>query len=308
MAARRYTILNIIGSLILAMALWLYVSLTRTYEGDVLVPIVAVPPPGQAILSNVPKFITVHVRTSGLNLVNMTYYNKPQPCTLHLAKMKLTGPEEFALNNAELLRTLSDVVPSRMLSAIPTELTFRTGTPEISKVPLTVPYAITVRPGFILASPPTPETKMVTIRGMKSAVQNIHQWSTSKVFIEDAHEAATLDVPVLDSLTSSVDVSPKMIKVKLDIQRLADQQIADVPISLVGAAAQSNVVLRPSYVSVTVRGGIDNIATLSRDDIAVEIESIPSSGYATPKIRMTKNARVVSVSPRLIHVVRVDRK
>lgn len=304
MAARRFTILNIIGSVLLAMALWLYVSLTRTYEGDVLVPVVAIPPPGQTVLSNVPKFITVHVRTSGLNLVNMTYYNKPQACTLVVARMQSLGPDQYAMNNAELLRTLSDVVPSRMLSTIPSELAVRTGTPEIAKVPLSVPYAITVRPGFILASPPSPDVKMVTLRGMKSVVENIKQWSTRKVFIDDAHEAAMIEVPVLDSLASSVDVSPKLIKVRIDIQRLADQQVVDVPVKLVGAAAQGGVAVRPSHITVTVRGGVENIATLSRDDLMAEIEQIPASGYTTPKIRLTKNARVVSVTPRLVHVLR----
>jgi len=303
-AARRFTILNITGSVLLAMTLWLYVSLTRTYEGDVLVPVIAIPPPGQTVLSNVPKFITVHVRTSGLNLVNMTYYNKPQACTLLVPRMQSLGPDQYAMNNAELLRTLSDVVPSRMLSTIPSELTVRTGTPEIAKVPLTVPYAISVRPGFILASPPTPDVKMVTIRGMKSVVENIKQWSTRKVFMDDAHEAAVIEVPVLDSLASSVDVSPKLIKVRLDIQRLADQQIVDVPVKLVGAAAQAGAAVRPSHITVTVRGGVENIATLSRDDLTAEIEQIPTSGYTTPKVRLSKNARVVSVTPRLVHVLR----
>jgi YbbR domain-containing protein len=307
-AARRFTFLNIISSVLLALALWLYVSLTRTYEGDIQVPVIAIPPSGQTILSNVPKFITVHVRTNGLSLVNMTYYNKPQACTLHVAKLTSLGPEQFAMTNAELLRVLSDVVPSRMLSTVPSELAFTTGTPEIKKVPLTVPYSINVRPGFVLATPPTPEIQMVTLRGMKSVVQNITQWSTQKIFIEDAHEASTVDVPVLDSLTNVLDVAPKTIKVKLDIQRLADQVILDVPVTLIGAAAQSDVVLRPARIDVTVRGGVENISTLTRDDIAVEIESIPPSGFAIPKIRLAKNARVVSSSPRLVHAVRTSRK
>lgn len=308
MAARRFTFLNIIGSVLLAMALWLYVSLTRTYEGDVQVPVIAIPPPGQTILSNVPKFITVHVRTNGLNLVNMTYYNKPQACTLYVTKLTSLGPEQYAMTNAELLRVLSDVVPSRMLSTVPSELAFTTGTPEIKKVPLTVPYSITVRPGFILVSPPTPELEMVTLRGMKSVVQNITQWSTDKIFIEDAHEASTIEVPIMDSLASVLDVSPKTIKVKLDIQRLADQVILDVPVTLVGTAAQSDVVLRPTRVNVTLRGGVQNISTLTRDDLSVEIESIPASGYAVPKIRLTKNARVVNTAPRMVQVIRTTRQ
>lgn len=305
MATGRSTILTVAGSVALAVVLWLYVSLTRTYEGDVMVPIVAIPPPEQTILSNVPKYVTVHVRTTGLQLLNMTYYNKPQACTLYVAKMTSTGAEQYSLTNAELLSQLSDVIPSRMLATNPAELSITTGTPATARVPLQVLHRISVRPGFVLASPPTAEIQMVTIRGIKSVVDSIKSWSTAKIFLEDAHESAVLEMPVIDSLGSVLEVTPKTVRVTVDVQRLADQEVIDVPVRLVGGASGSSMSVRPSYIRVTVRGGVNNIAQISRDDVVAEIDAIPNSGYAIPKVRLTKNARVVSIMPRMVQLVRV---
>lgn len=304
MVRPQHSIPQVISAILAATGLWLYVSLTRTYEGDVLVPVVAIPPPGQSILSNVPKSVVVHVRTSGLNLVNLLYYNKPKACTLTVAKMRSIGPETYGIDNAELLRTLSEVVSSRMLSTVPSQLTITTGTPEVTKVPLTVMTNVSVRPGFVLSSPPTAEPSMVTLRGMKSIVQGIRSWSTKTAFIEDAHEVMIVEVPVSDSLMTLVDVIPKTVRVKIDVQRLADIVIPDVPVALVGAAAQSDVVVRPAYVHVTLRGGIQDIAHITRDNIAIEIASVPESGLATPTVRLANNARLVSVTPRFVQVVR----
>lgn len=308
MASKRYTIVSILASVLLAAALWVYVSLVRTYEGDVYVPIVAIPPPGQTILSNVPKFITVHVRTSGLNIVNMTYFNKPQTCTLVVSKLRSVGPERYVVSNAELLSELSDVIASRMLSTMPSELAITTGTPETKKVPITVPHMVSVRPGFVLASPPAPDVSTVTIRGMASVVQGIDHWSTQKLFIEDAHESAVLEVPVLDSLVSSLDVTPKSVRVRLDVQRLADLEIADVPVTLINGTGQADVAIRPSHVRVTIRGGVNNIASITREDLVVELDGALKTGYAAPRVRTLKNARVVSISPRMVQIVRVARK
>lgn len=307
MATTRTTIVSITGSILGAAALWLYVSLTRTYEGDVIVPLVTIPPPGQSIVSNVPKFITVHVRTSGLNLLNMTYYNKPQSCSLAVAQTTVVGPDEYAVSSAELLRRLSDVVPSRMLSAIPSELTIRTGTPEQTKVPLTIPYTIVPRQGFVLVSPPSAQIQAVTIKGMRSVVQSITQWSTKKILIDDAHEKVYLDVPVSDSLSSLVDVNPKTVRVHVDIQREADQEIADVPVQLVGQALADGIVVRPSHIRVTVRGGVDNIRSVSRDDLEVTVENVSASGYVIPVIRTQKNVGIVNATPRLIQCIKVQR-
>lgn len=308
MASKRYTIVSILISMVLATALWLYVSLIRTYEGDIQVPLVVVPPAGQTILSNVPKFITVHVRTSGFNIVSMTHVNRPRACTLTVAKMRSVGTEAYVVSEAELLTELSDVIASRMLSTIPSELSFITGTPVVKKVPIMIPHNIVVRSGFVLASPPTPIQSMVTIRGMASAVDSIRAWSTKKIFIEDAHESAVVDMPVIDSLARELDVTPKSIRVKIDVQRLADQEIRDIPVTTPDRAATADVVIRPSHVQVTVRGGVDNIAKITRDDVTVEIDAAGRTGYIVPTVRLKQNARVVSISPRMVQVVRIARR
>ena len=304
MAARRSNVLTVFISVFMACILWAYVTLTRTYEDDITVPITVLPPAGQTIISNVPASVTVRVRTSGLHLANLRLYNQPANCKLALTEQALDQPSAFRITSTAMLREITATLGVRVLSVSPNEITLRTGTPELKSVPLTVTHGIGCRPGFMLSSEPTADRAGVTLRGMAEVLSPLSRWSTKRIILDDVHESMMIDVPLSDSLGSVVDVMPKTVRVHIPIQQIADATIADVEVTLDRRLIDQGFSLRPNRISVTVRGGVQDVSELTRLDLRSEVTAQPPHGVVIPAVQCPRGMRVISTAPRTLRLVR----
>ncbi|HBB25544.1 MAG TPA: hypothetical protein DCZ59_04700 [Bacteroidetes bacterium] len=304
MAARRSNVLTLLISVLMAIALWAYVTLTRTYEDDIDVPIAVVPPAGQTIISGVPASVTVRVRTSGLNIANLRLYNRPKVCTLSLGEQAPDEPSAFRVSNPTMLKRIAEDLGVRVLSVSPADITLRTGTPELKSVPLVVAHSIECRPGFMITSEPTADRASVTLKGIASVLAPLTSWSTRKILLGDVHEGMTIDVPLSDSLRSLVDVMPKSVRVHIPVQQVADATIEDVEVSLEKGLADMGYTVRPNRLRVTVRGGVNDLAELTRLDLRCQISGIPANGVVIPTVICPRGMRVIACSPRTVRLVR----
>ncbi|MBU3699530.1 MAG: hypothetical protein FGM33_05895 [Candidatus Kapabacteria bacterium] len=304
MAARRSNAATLIVSIVMACGLWAYVTLTRTYEDDIDVPITVVPPAGQTIISNVPMSVSTRVRTSGLQIANLLLYNHPKTCTLALAEQAQDEPNAFRISNATLVSQLAASLGVRVLSVSPVDITLRTGTPELKSVPLVVSHGIMCRPGFIMPSEPRADRASVTLRGIKEVLEPLTQWSTKKIILDDVHESLTIDVPLSDSLRSMVDVMPKTVRVHFPVQQVADVTIEDVEITLAKGLADMGYVIRPGRLRVTLRGGVQDLSELTRLDLRCQISAVPTNGVVVPVVTCPRGMRVISTFPRTVLLVR----
>jgi hypothetical protein len=304
MAARRSNVLTLLVSVLMATGLWAYVTLTRTYEDDITVPIIVAPPAGQTIISGVPASLTVRVRTSGLNIANLRLYNRPKVCTLALSEQSPDEPSAFRVANATVLKRISEELGVRVLSVTPADITLRTGTPELKSVPLVVEHGIECRPGFMITTDPTADRASVTLKGIAAVLAPLTKWSTKKILLDDVHESLTIDVPLSDSLSSRVNVMPRSVRVHIPVQQVADATIEDVEVSLDKGLAEMGYAARPSHLRVTVRGGVNDLAELTRLDLRCQISGAPANGVVIPTVMCPRGMRVIACSPHVVRLVR----
>lgn len=304
MAARRSNVLTLLVSVLMACGLWTYVTLTRTYEDDIAVPIAVKPPAGQNIISAVPATITVRVRTTGLRIANFRIFNQPDTCTLTLEEQSPADPSAFRIGNGALLSTIAGALGVRVVSVSPVDITVRTGTPVIKSVPLTVAHSISCRPGFIMTSAPTPDRASVTLKGVNDVVAPLSHWTTKLIMLDDVHESTTIDAPMSDSLAAMVDVMPKSVRVRITVQQLAEIHVHDVPVTLSQRLIDEGFVARPSRIRVTLRGGVDDLASVTSADLRAEIAEPNAYGVALPTIIAPGGMRVIAVVPRSVQLVR----
>lgn len=302
MAARRFSFLTLGGALLAAVGLWGYVSLTRSYEDDIVVPFVVVSPPNQALLSTVPATLSVRVRASGLQLLNLKYFTKAAACTLDLQRLRATGPSTYKAESPDLLRGLVSAIPVRTISVVPSEINLATGDLAVKRVPLRVQHNISCRQGFLLASEPQSMMQEVEVRGTKRIVERIQEWSTQRLSLEDVHESAGLDVPVSDTLMSLVNVVPSVVRVQLNVQQSADLVVMDVPVTLATSQGSEYMDVHPSRIRVVVRGGVDDVALITAKDLHAEITERPQSGFVRPRVLAPNNVRVISTDPPFVRV------
>ena len=114
MAQRRFSISTLLIAIFGAVALWTYVSLTRTYEDDLDVPLVVISPPNQAMLSTVPSTVRIRIRATGLQILNALYFTKSVACTLDLASMQSDQPSTYIAEISDLLSGVTTTIPMRI--------------------------------------------------------------------------------------------------------------------------------------------------------------------------------------------------
>ena len=168
MARRRYNIGILIGCLILSAALWGYVTLTRTTEDDVEIPLIVEAPANQALLSTVPRTITVRVRGSGLQILNMKYLNKTSDCRIDLSRLRSTSGSLYEIERDDLVRSTTLPGALSIVSFTPTALLLTTGDLFTKEVPVELVSNITCRDGFEIIGAPVMDPTIVEVRGTRS--------------------------------------------------------------------------------------------------------------------------------------------
>ncbi len=303
MAQRRFSFLTFGSALAIGVALWTYVSLTRTYEDDLAVPFVVIAPPNQALLSTVPSTVTLRVRATGLQLVNAKYFSKSTACTLDLRKVRPAEGSRYIVEAADLLRTVVSSIPLRTVSVVPHRLELSTGDMFVKRVPLRVRHNVVCRPGFVLTSTPSADVQDVEVRGTKDIVERIRMWSTERIDLDDVHEPVSVTASMSDSLMSLVNVLPSTLRVTFNVQQEADRVIHDVPVRIASQDGTGRLTSAPQRISVVVRGGVDDVAAVTMNDLRAEITERPVSGYVRPRVHAPATVRVVSTTPPILHVV-----
>lgn len=304
MAARRSNALTLGIAVLMACGLWTYVTLTRTYEDDVQVPIAVLPPAGQTIISSVPAQMLVRVRTSGLRLANFQLFKRPDTCDLKLEQQSASDPSVFSVTNTALIRELSAALGVRVMSVSPMDVMVRTGTPVMKSVPLKVRHTITCRQGFVMTSAPVADRASVTLKGITDVITPLNHWSTKNIMLDDVHESMFIDVPVSDSLPSLVDVTPHSVRVHINVQQVAEALVHDVPVILSKRLIEAGYEARPPRITVTLRGGVEDLSTITTTDVRAEVSDYRPYGACIPRVVAPTAMRVIATQPRLVQVVR----
>lgn len=303
MAQRRFSISTLLIAVTAAVSLWTYVSLTRTYEDDLDIPLVVISPPNQAMLSTVPPTVRIRVRATGLQILNARYFTKSVACTLNLASMNPDQSTTYTAESADLLRGVTTALPLRTIAVEPDRLTLTTGDLAIKRVPLRILYSLACRPGFVQTSEPTADVINVEVRGSRDVVERLSEWSTERIFLDDVYESQVVDVDLSDSLQSLINVQPSRVRVRFSVQQAADRTINDVPVEFVGTI-DSLLTISPRQISVVIRGGIEDIASMTARDLRAEIVALTPSGIVRPRVVAPPSITVISTQPAFVRVQR----
>jgi hypothetical protein len=111
-----------------------------------------------------------------------------------------------------------------------------------------------------------------------------------------------------DTLVGVVQFQRVPIVCALNVQQMAEMFFEDVPIICLGAPNNADAGIRPMRVSVLLRGGIDDIAKLTPEQIRVSVDYnqtlTTQTGLLKPKVSVPAGLGVARVSPAYLRVVR----
>ena len=266
-------------------------------------PLVVVPPPNQALLSTVPASIVVRAKGTGIQLVNLMLFNRSAVCTLDLSKLRPSTQDVYTITREDLIRSVSTARQINTVAVNPSTMTLAVGELAVKRVPVRLRTSLSTRESFRVIGSPLVLPEMVEVRGSKDIVDKITEWPTQRLRLADIHASFENDVPVSDSLMTVLNVVPSFVKVRGTVQQMTDIALDDVQVVVVDAGSVLNIDVRPKYVRVVLRGGVEELANMTSDDIRVEVSPLTGDAYVRPRVIASDRVTVMGTIPAFIRVV-----
>lgn len=256
-------------ALALSVALWLSVSAEGATQQEIPVKLIVQNlDPRYVMTSRPPDRVTVSFRGSGRDLLQLAVFSQPRlvytvddvrsrVMEVDLEPSMVTLPEGVRANAV-------DVRNGRIV------LRFEPGLERRVRV---VPRVeVEPAPGYAVAGPITVNPSRITIRGAESAVRSIDTLWTVPARFEALQETTVGDVEVeRPDVESPLDLSVESVRVEVPVEPAAERVVEGVPVRVLGS--ERRLTLRPSTVTVTLRGPESRVSALESRQIEARIQA-----------------------------------
>ncbi|PAU94085.1 hypothetical protein CK503_07680 [Aliifodinibius salipaludis] len=275
----RERIIVFIVALILAMALWLMVNLSRDYTLNIELPIqLGAVPTERALVSDLPTTATVSVTGEGWKLINL--YNNPPTINIDVNDQEVNLFDQVQQQmNATLNINIQRVQPQN--------LTVELGDRVSKKVPVrsAVKTSFSEQYGFL--NPPIITPDSITIDGAASLLEDIEEWSTKSIQIDNVKEDIARTVP-LESPSEVINLSQDEVSFEADVVEYTEGEM-QANISTRNLPPGRMVSYSPLAVRIKYDVPIEEYADVQDEnpfEVYVSYQQVleDSTGFVTPQI------------------------
>ena len=122
----------------------------------------------------------------------------------------------------------------------------------------------------------TPNT--IAVVGAEQILDSLKAIPTQSALVRNARENVDRTLPLTDSLDNFIAYqSASQVGVHVAIEAVGEKRVANLPVTIQGLPPQYDLVLIPSTISVTLRGGVDELAKLSPHSIHASVMFDPAT-------------------------------
>ena len=160
---------------------------------------------------------------------------------------------------------------------------------------------LSFRDGYGLASAITVLPDSQVVYGPLSALKNMDFILTEKTSLANLSEKYSANIN-LKPMPGMSYVEGK-VQVDIDVQRIVDKNIDDVPVNVIDVPADREVVMLPNKITLNVSGGIDILGKLSASNFKAFINYrdvvLDTLGGIIPNIESPINVKIKYLKPDL---------
>ncbi len=266
-----------IGAIILAFFLWLYVALNRTVTDDIdcrLKPVNIIP--GKTLTVDLPQYVNVSVTGQGIDLLLLHLFWRSE-ITFDLDLRSIRRYYIFNVKDERYLERIN--MPREFREAVsingiisPDTILIRLEDVSVRKLPLEADNIdLKLRDGYTLVGGLTFEPDSIVVSGPESNVEQLTGILTVNKEFQNKKSDFSEMIEVLDIPTISLGLNGNAVRVSADIQKIGEKNISAIPISIIGVPESRQIEILPSTLSIIINGGVDHIKDLSADDIYVYV-------------------------------------
>ena len=266
-----------VGAFFLAMLLWLFVVSGDQYTMMLDLPIEARNLNSQkTYLEEVPGYASVILKGKGRDLFKSYILQNYSDIKLVLDLDGISQEYEFILNDYFEKNPRKVVIPpSHNVSFIevvyPNRINIRLDEVMEKKVPIISNIRSLVKDGYLQIGNTQFEPDSLIIIGPKVELNKINEVHTAKDTLFNLSKSirGTID---LISQNRLIKFSLRKINYFLDVQQISERIIVDIPVNVINKVRGIRVFPSPQTVSLTVVGGVNQIADIEPNDISVIVD------------------------------------
>lgn len=294
----RERIIVFVVSLILALCLWLMVNLSRDFNLNIELPIqLGTVPADKALVEELPETATVSVTGEGWKLINL--YNNPPDINIDVSDTEVNLHDQVQ----QQMNALASIDIQKVQPLI---LTVQLEDRISKTVPIRSNVEVSFRNqyGFVDSAEISPDS--VSMSGAASLLQDIEEWPTDSVHIENVAENLSHPVPLQDS-GELIELSRDEVIYNATVAQYTEGE-AKVNISTRNFPQGRMVSFSPTSITVKFDIPIYEYAQIENENLFnayVDYSQIveDSSGFLTPQIEVSTDEyhiKIRSFQPRRI--------
>jgi YbbR domain-containing protein len=258
-----------IGALLIALFLWFHAITEKDYEVKrrASIQITAIPE-GLILAKPIPTEAIVRLKGTGKQLIVLYFSDLHLMVDATWAKKGATEtnlyPEHVDIPQGRGATVTEIVSPWKI------DLEFDT---QLEKKVM-VRSDITIEPleGYVQVGSIAFRPDSDLVIGPDQQVKAIDSVTTDSINYSGVKKAITDVVKMLTPKEFNVTVVPQRINASIDIQRLVQRTIDEIPVTLIHLPPGTTAHLEPGVISITVSGGEKYLSTLTREDFSVSAD------------------------------------
>ena len=264
-------------SFVIAFVFWFFIKSEESYTVNVDIPLVARNLQEQKTYKEeVPESIFVTLKGSGRSFIWLrlfsNFYSDDFKSVIDLSS--ITDEYNFQLDSYYKENPEKIVLPSSLdLEFVevlsPRNIQIKLQRYMVKKVPIQSQILVSTEPGYIaLEGVFTPDS--ISIGGPEEAVNDIDFVYTEKDTLSNLVASLNGSWTIVNP-NKLVSFDPKKVDGLINVQPISETIVTSIPVQLINKPADVNVFVNPATVSLTIVGGLEQIANIVPEDIDVII-------------------------------------
>ena len=285
-------------SFVIAFVFWFFIESEESYSVNLDIPLVARNLQEQKTYKEeVPESIFVTLKGSGRSFIWLRIFNSfyeddfkavidlssiSDEYNFQLDSYYKENPEKIVLPSSLELEFVEVLKPRNIQIKLQRYL--------VKKVPIKSQIFVSTEPGYVATDGQfTPDS--ISIGGPEEAVNAIDFVLTEEDTLTNLVASVNSSWLILNP-NKLVSFDPRRVDGIIDIQPISETIVTGIPVQLINKPNDVNVFVNPATVSLTIVGGLDQIANTAPEDIDVIIDFEywnSERQFYTPKIQLPDN-------------------
>jgi YbbR domain-containing protein len=290
-------------SFFFATALWLYISLNLSYSLDVSIPFEIQTTKSQALTEEVPNTIDVKVKGKGWDLLNILI-SKDLKYSLDISKLKKDSKiitEQFVNERLNLQPNLS------VIKINPDTISISFDKVSGKTIPVKNNIVVNLKEGYSIIGNPVLTPDSVSIQGSSYLVNKIKSIQTESKYFNNVNSDIAGVIKLKDTLSNIIKINPSQISFYYKVELSAEKSFEDVAVNIINIPEDKEVLLIPPKVSLSVRGGVEQLSQISMTDIDVNVEfnliESDTLGFIIPEVNIPEELNLLKIEPQKLQYI-----